>query len=71
MDRYIGLDAHSQSCTLVVMGPSGKRLKEAVVETNGAALREFVRSIAGRKHLCMEDGTNAEWLYETLQPLVD
>ncbi len=26
MDRYIGLDVHASSCTLAVVGPSGKRL---------------------------------------------
>lgn len=26
MERYIGLDAHASSCTLAVVGPSGKRL---------------------------------------------
>ncbi len=25
MDRYIGLDVHASSCTLAVVGPSGKR----------------------------------------------
>ena len=31
MDRYVGLDAHARSCTLGVIGPSGKRLKSMVV----------------------------------------
>jgi hypothetical protein len=43
MGRYIGIDAHGQSCTLGVAGPSGKRLKSGVVETNGQALVEAVR----------------------------
>ena len=38
MDRYIGLDVSAQSCSLAVVGPSGKRLKLDVVETNAAAL---------------------------------
>ena len=38
MDRYIGLDAHASSCTLAVVGPSGKRLSSYVVETNARAL---------------------------------
>ena len=33
MDRYIGLDAHASSCTLAVVGPSGKRLGSLVVRT--------------------------------------
>ena len=37
-ERYIGLDAHASSCTLAVVGPSGKRLGSHVVETNPRAL---------------------------------
>lgn len=69
MDRYIGIDAHSESCTLAVMGPSGRRLKEARLETNGKIITEFIRTIAGRKHVCLEEGTQAEWLYELLEPI--
>jgi hypothetical protein len=50
MDRYIGLDAHSSSCTLGVLGPSGKRLGSRVVETNAKALIEVLRSIPGPRH---------------------
>ena len=55
MDRYVGLDAHAETCTLAVMGASGRRLTSKVVETNGRALVEAMRSIAGRTHLCLEE----------------
>lgn len=71
MDRYIGLDAHASSSTLAVIGPSGKRLDAQVVETTAAALIEAVRAIPGRRHLCLEEGTLAGWLYEVLTPHVD
>jgi len=53
------------------MGPSGKRLKSMVVETNGQALVEAVRSIPGRIHLCLEEGTQSAWLHELLSPYVE
>ncbi len=59
MDRYIGLDAHALSGTLAVIGPSGKRLKSMVVETNGHALVEAIRGISGRRHVCLEEGTQS------------
>jgi transposase len=68
MERFIGLDVHGQSCTLVVMGPSGRRLGQYVVETNAKALIERMRSIAGDKYVCMEEGTHSEWLHEVLEP---
>ena len=71
MDRYIGLDAHASSCTLAVIGPSGKRLATHVVETNVGALIEVLRAIPKRRHLCMEEGTLSGWLHEVLEPHVD
>jgi transposase len=70
MDRYVGLDPHATSCTFGVVGPSGKRLKSMVVETNGAALVEAVKRIPGRVHLCLEEGTQSAWLHELLSPHV-
>jgi transposase len=67
MQRFIGIDVHGQSCTLCVMGPSGRRLGEYVVETSATALIEKVRSIAGDKYVCMEEGAQSEWLYEVLE----
>ena len=68
MERYIGLDAHGQSCTFGVMGPSGRKIRHDVVETNGAALVQYLRGLPGRKHLCLEEGTQSAWLYEILSP---
>jgi transposase len=48
---------------------SGRRLKEHVIETNGTALRAIVQSIAGDKHICIEEGELSEWIYELILPL--
>lgn len=68
MERYIGLDVHAASTTLAVLGPSGKRLRSQVVETNGRALRQALQAIAGEKHVCLEEGEQSGWLYEILSP---
>ena len=70
MDRYIGLDAHSSSCTAVVVGPSGRRLQSQVLETNARVLIGFLKTIPKPRHLCLEEGTHAGWLYEVLAPHV-
>ena len=70
MDRYIGLDAHSSSCTVAVIGPSGKRLQTQVLETNAKVIINFIRIIPGNRHLCFEEGTHSNWLYEVLSPFV-
>jgi hypothetical protein len=71
MERYIGLDAHASSCTLGIVGPSGKRLGSHVVETNGRALIEVLRGIPRNRHVCIEEGTLSGWLYEVLEPHVE
>lgn len=71
MQRYIGLDAHATSCSFGVVNDKGKKVGQAVVETNGAALVEHVKTITGRKSLCLEEGTQSGWLYEILSPHVD
>lgn len=71
MTRYIGLDVHMQSSTLAVVGPSGKRLRSQVVETNGRALLQVIRAIPAPRFLCLEEGTQSSWLYEVLRSEVD
>lgn len=70
MDRYIGLDAHSSSCTAAVVGPSGRRLQSQVLETNARVLVSFLKTVPKPRHLCLEEGTHAGWLYEVLAPHV-
>jgi transposase len=70
MDRFIGVDAHLQSCFFSVMSATGKVIQETPVETSGEMLTAFVKGIAGRKHLCMEEGQCSEWLCELFEPLV-
>ena len=70
MDHFIGLDAHKNSCTFVVLGPKGRVKRKAVIETSGRALIEFVKRIPGRRHLCTEENTQSQWLYEILSPHV-
>jgi hypothetical protein len=71
MERYIGLDAHAKSCTFGVISERGRRQKSGVVETNGRSLVEFLKTVPGRTHLCLEQGRQSGWLYEVLSPHVD
>jgi len=71
MDRYIGLDVHASSCTLAIVGPSGRKIGSQVVETSGRALTKALRAIPKPRHLCFEEGTQSAWLYEVLSPHVD
>ena len=67
--RYIGIDVHTSSCTIAVMGPTGRRLRHWQVETDRRVLVEAIRSVAGPRHICFEEGTLSDWVYELLEPL--
>ena len=71
MERYIGLDVHAASVTVAVVSETGKRSGSSVVETNGRALVECVKNLPGRKHVCLEEGTQSAWVYELLKPHVE
>jgi transposase len=68
MKRFIGLDVHAASTTFGVINESGKRLGAHVVETNGQALVEQLKTIPGDKYVCLEEGTQSAWVYEILSP---
>jgi len=70
MDRYIGLDAHASSCTVAVIGPSGRKLQHQVLETSAKVLISFIRTIPKNRRLILEEGTHSGWLYEVLSPHV-
>jgi len=70
VERYSGLYAHGTSCTIAVIGPSDRKLRHDVVETQGSALVSYLRSIPGRKHLSLGEGTHSAWLYVILSPHV-
>jgi len=70
MERYIGMDVHAVSCTLGVSDAKGKRLRQDVVETNGRALLEYLSSLPGTLHLCLEESEWAPWLWAILSPRV-
>jgi transposase len=70
MDRFIGIDVHSSSSTVAVVGQTGRRLRCDVVDTHAKTLIQYLRGIAGDKHVCIEEGQQAQWLYEVLSPHV-
>jgi len=59
MARYIGLDVHKATCTMVILGPSGKGVGQHVVETNAELLVDLLRTIPRTRHLCFEEGTQS------------
>ena len=71
MDNYIGLDAHSKTCTFVVMNKDGEILREGKINTSDRNLKDLARSIPGTKALVLEETNVAQWMYCVLKDEVD
>jgi transposase len=71
MVSYIGLDAHSASCTAVVVNEKGVILSRKTFPTTESQLLLFLESIPSPKHLTFEECHLAQWLYVTLVEYVD
>src|SRR3989338_6137047 len=71
MTKYIGLDAHSSTCTFNVTDERGREIDNTTLETNGRLLVKYLRGIGGVKKLTFEECELSNWLYEILSKEVD
>lgn len=71
METYIGLDAHSATCTFVTLDLKGKVLSEAEMPTTEGNLLRFVRSQKGNRKLVFEESGLSKWLHTVLKKKVD
>ena len=69
-DKYVGLDVHQASTSIIVLDCNGKLISEAVVRTRADAIRDFISGLSGTIHVTFEEGTQAAWLYEVIRRLV-
>jgi transposase len=68
--KYVGLDVHQATTVAVVREESGRVIAQEIVPTEATALAAFVRRMRGSVHVVFEEGTQAQWLYDLLVPLV-
>ncbi len=68
--KYIGMDVHKAMTVIAVLDSMGKVLAEAIIETKGSTILGFLKSQRGTLHVAFEEGTQAAWLYDLIQPLV-
>ncbi len=68
--KYIGMDVHKAMTVIAVLDSAGKVLAEAIIETKGSTILDFLESQRGTLHVAFEEGTQAAWLYDLIQPRV-
>lgn len=67
---YVGMDVHRASIVIVVLNGAGRVVERITLETNGARVRSYLQQLRGRVYVTFEEGTQAQWLYDLVRPLV-
>src|SRR6516165_3619381 len=68
--KYIGMDVHKESISIVVLNVAGKVVMECVIETKASMILQFINGLRGDLQVTFEEGTSAAWLYDLLKPHV-
>lgn len=71
IDKYVGMDVDQSTCVIVIEDKEGNFVRESWVPTKATELREFFKGLDGRVQVAFEEGTQAAWLYELIEPLVE
>jgi transposase len=64
------MDVHRATIVIVVLNGAGKVVEQMVLETSATRVRSYLKQLRGRVYVTFEEGTQAQWLYEVVQPLV-
>jgi transposase len=64
--KYIGLDAHSSTCTFCVLDSQGVELGTRTIATNGRLLVDYVKSLGKNIHIVFEECDLSFWLFDIL-----
>jgi len=69
--HYLGLDVHQATVAATSRNETGAVVLKATVPTEAKALVGLVRSQGPRVHVAFEEGTQAQWLHDLLQPVAE
>jgi len=68
--KYIGLDVHQATISVVVLDSTGHLVMESIIETKAASILQLLHGLSGSLQVTFEEGTCAAWLHDLLQPHV-
>lgn len=71
MKNYIGLDAHSKTCTFISMDKDGNTLAQGTFKTSERNLISMLKSLESPKSLVAEESNLAQWIYVVTKDHVD
>jgi transposase len=68
--KYVALDVDSANIVAGVYDSRGKCLMLTHLRNEAKVIREYFKGLSGTVHVTFEEGTQAAWLYELIEPLV-
>jgi len=66
--QYLALDVHQATVVATARDEQGAIRMRATVPTEANAILGLVRGLGPRVHVAFEEGTQAQWLHDLLQP---
>jgi hypothetical protein len=69
--QYLAMDVHQATIVACVRDERGAITMRATVPTDARAILSLVRGAGSRVHVVFEEGTQAQWLHDLLQPHVE
>ncbi len=64
--KYIGLDAHSSTCTFCILDAQGVELETKTIVTNGRLIIDYLKSLGKNIAIAFEECDLSFWLFEIL-----
>src|SRR5271165_4121573 len=64
--KYVGLDVHRDTISVVVLEESGKMVMQSILATHAAAILDFIGGLSGTVQVTFEEGTHSAWLHDLL-----
>lgn len=68
--KHVALDVHRATTVASVREESGRVIARTIPPTEAGLLVEFFRGMRGRVQVAFEEGTQAQWLHDLLEPPV-
>ena len=69
--KYVGLDVHQATTVVSVLDPGGRVIAHSILHTDEREVMGFLRGLRGSVSVALEEGTQAQWLHDVLEPVVD
>jgi hypothetical protein len=66
--QYVALDVHQATLVVSVRDAQGAVTMRATVATEAKGIVGLIRGLGGRVHVAFEEGTQAQWLHDVLEP---